>query len=76
MPRGLVYKAWHARFGESGPLVITPEMEEIGIANSGSTAKFISLLADDRAGELAPLFKVSREAMRIQLQDIELLPRR
>ena len=74
MPRGLVYKVWRARFGES-PLVITPDMEEIGIANLGSRAKLLSYLADKRAGELAPLFTVSREAMRIQLQDFGLLPR-
>ena len=75
MPLGLLNRVWGATFGEPGPLVITPDMEEIGIANLGSRAKLLSYLADKRAGELAPLFTVSREAMRIQLQDFGLLPR-
>jgi hypothetical protein len=74
MPPGLILKAWKARVGYSGPLIITPEEEAIGIENFGTRHSFVMALADQHATDLALLFKVSREPMRLRLQELGLLP--
>ena len=75
MPRGLLEKEWRAITGHPGPLTIAPDMKEIAIANFGSTTACLAAIGDDYAAQLASSFKVSREAMRIQLQDLGSLPR-
>jgi hypothetical protein len=75
MPRELVLKEWKARVGYDGPLIITPDEETLGIEMFGSRAAFVTELADHYASELARLFKVSLQPMRIRLDELQLLPR-
>jgi hypothetical protein len=75
MPPWLVLKEWKSRIGYAGPLIITPDQEALGIDTFGSRAALITTLADQHASGLAPLFRVSKEAMRIRLEELELLPR-
>jgi hypothetical protein len=75
MPPGLVRKEWKARVGHAGALVIGPEEEAIGIENLGSRSAFLKALEDLHASALAPLFKVSREAMGNRLRELGLLPK-
>jgi hypothetical protein len=75
MPPHLVLEKWEARVGHAGALVITREQEAIGIENFGSRAAFLKALEDLHASALAPLFKVSREAMGKRLRELGLLPK-
>ena len=76
MPAHLVRKEWEARVGHDGPLIIMPGIEPLAIETLGSRAAYIAALAEQLAAELAPSFKVSREAMRIRLAELGLLPRK
>jgi len=75
MPKNMVLREWRAKFNHSDPLVITPEMERAALANGFSRSDFVRAFAEERAGVLAPMFKVSITAMRIRLQELALLPR-
>ena len=75
MPKNMVLREWRAKFNHSDPLVITPEMERAALANGFSRSDFVRAFAEERAGELAPMFRVSVTAMRIRLQELGLLPR-
>jgi hypothetical protein len=75
MPGWLVRREWKATVGRTGPVIITPEKEAMAIEILGSRKAYIEALADQYAAQLAPLFKVSREAMRNRLWELQLLPR-
>jgi hypothetical protein len=75
MPDWLVLQEWTAKVGYDGPLKIPADMDEVGISNFGSRRAYLEALAEMYADDLAPLFKVSRESMRICLWQMRLLPR-
>ena len=56
MPRYLVLREWEMNLGYAGPLVITPEMENIGIDNCGSREALNAALTDIHAEDLARAF--------------------
>ena len=68
MPRNLVLQEWQARFGNTQPLQITPELEDVARKSGIAREEFVKGLAEVQASEFARLFKVPEEAMRIRLQ--------
>lgn len=72
MPRRLVYAAWHAWHGDNGPVVIS----ELPIPDyHKETQRNENMAMEQFCKPLAERFEVSSEAMRIRLQQLELLVR-
>jgi Zn-dependent peptidase ImmA (M78 family) len=75
MPGYLVRREWADVYGTDAPFEVTPKMEAVGRKNFGSKAEFFNALAASKSKPLADRFGVSVPAMRIQLQELRLLPR-
>ncbi|MCG3127355.1 MAG: hypothetical protein CHACPFDD_02214 [Phycisphaerae bacterium] len=71
MPRKLVYAAWTAWRGNANAVAVT----ELRGAGAGSVSLTDEKLMEDFCRPLAERFQVSPEAMRIKLNDLELLVR-
>ncbi len=75
MPRRLVLPTYKKVYGSTDPLVIRPEAEKAGVANFGSREAFLRAAKEFHSQPLASVFKVSVDAMRIRLEELNLLPR-
>jgi Zn-dependent peptidase ImmA (M78 family) len=77
MPREMVLDAWEKHRGSAAPVVCTEDylrkLEEI--SGPRSTDQLAADLFDNHAGELAPIFQVSTQAMRIRMEELRLLQR-
>ncbi len=76
MPRNLVLQEWRAKYGNTEPLQITAEVEAAARESGLTRDELVKGFAELAADELAPLFKVSTDAMRIRLQELGLVPDR
>jgi IrrE N-terminal-like domain len=75
MPRNLVLGEWREKYGTNEPVGITREMEYSARESGLSREEFVKGFAELHASDLAPVFKVSVDAMRIRLQELGLVPR-
>ncbi len=76
MPRSLVLQEWRAKYGATEQLQITAEVEAAARESGLTREELVKGFAELAADELAPLFKVSTDAMRIRLQELGLVPDR
>lgn len=70
MPKSLILKEWHKRFGHDQAI----EISELAIINLGSVEAAVDWIGESEVEDFAEDFKVSKQAMRIRLRELRLLP--